>query len=349
MANLRILQAGFICILLTIVYWYIEPIIEKAYDIEMPDEKTVAWFNIAILFGILNMFTIIMRCLGRAELGYLLGIFLPSILLLAVALIIPDGLHTSKHFNHIMPYIIFAYIVPILIAMIISYSQVRRKISKNKKANFKDNKIEWHHSSRIMMFYTFLATIANVIPIDVLKLFVGISVTNEQIGTFALAFNILYTIFTIPQLTSKGTVMALLFPLFAKGEHKSLQTIIQYSNRLSLAFNLSIVMLFIIFNKYISSLVSSKYEGFIIIFLALAVGFSVDLSLTITRNALLMLGKEKKILINRIISILIQVVLSIVTAYYWGIYGVCITVIIVRNFTAIQMMLELKKLGYKSL
>ena len=348
MTRIKIIKAAIICILITIIYWFIEPIIEKTYQIEMPEEEMAVWFNIAILFGILNIFTVIMRCLGRTELGFLLGIFLPSLLILIIAILIPEGLHTFKHFNQIMLYIFLAYMIPVLIGVITTHILFKKEVRHSAASNY-TNKLDWSKSSKIMMFYAFIAAAGNVIPINVLELYSGGSVSKDQIGAFALAFNIVYTIFTIPLLTTKGTIMAVLYPLYSKGDHKSLQTIILYSNRLSLAFNLTIVLLFIAFNSYISNLISAGYNGFIAVFLLLCAGFAIDLSLNTTRTSLLMLGSERKVLFNRLVTVTLQLILSLIIGYHYGMYGVCIVIIITRNLAAIQMMLELKKLGYKSL
>ena len=344
----KIILASILLLILTFLYWYFEPVLERTLEpllkIDMPEEEIITSLNVAIFIAALSVTSVILRCLATPILGYIIGVFVPTLLVLIVAMILPYHNDSEADFNLIIRSYAFAYLIISIISIIIIMYYAKNKLTNN-VARYEE---AWQSSSRVMMYYSIVAMLGMVIPIDVLQFYLGSSVSKNNIATFSFAFTILYAVCAIPQMCTRFIVNAQLFFLHNSGQKSVLEQLIVKTNRASLGFNCGIILLLIIFHNYLLSLINNKLENLLTVGSILAAAYVLDLSITSTRNALLMLGNEKKATKNRIITISLQLILSLISGYYWGLFGVCWTIVIIRNLSAGLMLYELKKAGYRS-
>lgn len=348
-ALVQILKLSSVFLVLTIVYWVFESFIastcELFFHIHIPQSNILLGLIVAIFIAVLNVLIIILRCLSTPLWGYFLSTVLPTLFILVVAIFLPIGINTEAAFNPFLEFYGFAYLITATICIAVLVLVIRTK--PHHRVTMEIDPV-WFKVSRIMMMYSFVTMLSNVIPLNVLQLYLGNSVNNAQMATFAYSYSVIYMLFSIPPLMTKTISNPQLSPMYANGQYKELQQLIINANRLSLGFNFSLVCIGVVFHKFLLNLVSNQFQDILIISLFIALSFMLDFSINATRSALLLLGNEKSVMKNRTIVIIVQLLLSLIFGYYWGVYGVCIALIIIRNISSILMIAELKATGYKS-
>lgn len=348
-ALMQILKSSAIFVILAAGYWITEPFVAKLlevfFHIHIPKSNIIIGLIVAVFIAALNVLIIILRCLSTPLWGYFLSTVLPTLLILGAAITLPTEIKTEDGFNQVMVFYGIAYLITVAICVFILVLIIRSKPHHRVEMEIDSN---WFRISKVMMFYSFITMLSNVIPINILQLYLNTSVNNAQMATFAYSYSVLYMLFSIPPLMTKTISNPKFSPLYSSGQHKELQQLIINANRLSLAFNFSLTCLGVIFHKFIINLISNQFQDITIISLFIALSFMLDFSINATRSALLLLGNEKSVMENRAIVVIIQLLLSLVIGYYWGVYGVCSALILVRNISSILMIRELKVVGYRS-
>ncbi|MDD3266657.1 MAG: hypothetical protein PHC75_05690 [Burkholderiales bacterium] len=348
-ALIQILKSSAVFIVLAASYWLMEPFLANLFETYFHTHifkgNIIIGLIVAIFIAALNILIIILRCLSTPLWGYFLSVVLPTLLILVAAITLPVIVKTEADFNHVMMFYGIAYLVAVAACVAILILLIRSKPHYLVKMEIDSN---WFKISKVMMVYSFIIMLSNVIPINILQLYQGVSVNSAQMATFAYSYSVLYLLFSIPPIMTKTILNPKFAPLHSSGQYSELQKIIINSNRLSLAFNFSLVYLGIVFHKFIINLLSNQFSDILIISLLIALSFMLDFSINASRSALLLLGNEKSVMKNRAIVVILQLFLSLIVGYYWGVYGVCIALILIRNISSVLMILELKTAGYRS-
>jgi len=348
-ALMQILKSSVIFILLSASYWAMEPFMAKAFvvlfHIHIPKANIAVGLVVAVFIAALNILIIILRCLSTPLWGYFLSTVLPTLLIFVAAVTLPAVITAEAGFNQVIAFYGAAYLATVVICVIVLIMVIRSKPHHRVQMEIDS---DWFRISKVMMFYSFITMLSNVIPINILQLYLDISINTAQMATFAYSYSVLYMLFSIPTLMIKTISSPKFAPLHSSGQYKGLQQLIIRANRLSLIFNCSLVCSGIVFHKAISSVMSNQFQNILPISLFIALSFVLDFSINATRSALLLLGNEKSVIKNRAMVVIIQLFLSLIAGYYWRIYGVCIVLILIRNISSVLMIRELKMAGYRS-
>jgi O-antigen/teichoic acid export membrane protein len=147
----------------------------------------------------------------------------------------------------------------------------------------------------------------------------------------------------------KGSVMAWMKPLLKSNQKEKLSKLIVYSNWASIIFNGVLFLVVVLFGHVLVDHLPKAYAHLYPVLIILMSSYFFDPSLTATRSALMMMGKQNQVLFARIVTIVLLIIFAVLGAYFYGIVGTAIGLVITQVFIAFLDMYLLHCLGFQSL
>jgi len=303
--------------------------------------KYLKLFAISLPFYVL-LDTLLVVLLAYEKIGwrsFIFNILQNGVRVIALTLLIFMGLTTNA--------VAISYILGTVIAAVIAYIVVRFSIKeifkefsltkKERKSVFK----ELFSYSWPLMFFGLIFSIFHWTD----SLILGILTNVQQVGFYNAAVPIAMFLGLTPQL-----FMQLFFPLITKNYSKNkgnLETITQLSKQVGkwiFIINFPILILMLIFpGAFINLFFGSEYLAAENALKFLAIGAIINSVFIVSNNLLTMIGKSKLLLIDILITSIINVILNVVLIQEYGIAGAAISTTISLIILNVLFMLQAKK------
>lgn|GEM_PF-7044901 len=307
---------------------------------------SIHWLWLAILIAFLQLGMVFLRSVNRADEGFFWGTVAQyAILLIAVYFGFKQHGSASAHFIRVLDLTAISYDLAVLMMIWETYRFLVRRI--NKETRYKWRTKKWVRVSMVMMGYSVVSLMVPAVLLNIVAWMP--SIPKSQVGVFALGVTISSAFGLIPSFTVKGSVMAWMKPLFKTNQHIKLAKLIVYSNWASIGFNMLAFVLLAIFGHVLIHHLPKAYIHLYPILLILMTSYVFDPSLTATRSALMMMGKQNQVLMARVTTIVLLIVLVGIGAFYKGILGASVGLVMTQLFIAFLDMYFLHHLGYQSL
>jgi O-antigen/teichoic acid export membrane protein len=304
------------------------------------------WFWLTTWMAFLQLGMVYLRSVNRADAGFFWGTIAQyAFLLIGIFLWLDPSLDEASNFHRVLNLTLLSYsLAVVMMAFEIFYYLIKR-IQKEKEFQWRTRK--WIRVSGVMMGNSVISLMVPALILNIVEWMPTIA--DSQVGVFALGVTICGSFGLIPSFTVKGSVMAWMKPLFKTNQVDKLSQLIVYSNWASILFNGVCCIVMGFFGHILIAHLPKVYEHSYPLFMILMLSYLFDPSLTATRSALMMMGKQNEVLIARIATIIVLLIFGGGGAYYTGIIGAAVGLVITQVLIGILDMALLKRLGFKSL
>jgi O-antigen/teichoic acid export membrane protein len=307
---------------------------------------SVRWLWLAILMAFLQLGMVFLRSVNRADEGFFWGTVAQyALLLIAVYFGLKEHLSPSASFYRVLDLTAISYGIAVLMMVWETYRFLVRRIKTESRIKWRTKK--WVRVSMVMMGYSVVSLMVPAVILNIVEWMP--SIPGYQVGVFALGVTVSSCFGLIPSFTVKGSVMAWMKPLFKTNQHNKLAKLIVYSNWASIIFNVISFIILAIFGHLFIHHLPKAYAHLYPIVLVLMSSYVFDPSLTATRSALMMMGKQNQVLFARVTTIILLILFCTLGAYYKGILGTAIGLVATQLLIAFLDMYFLHRLGYQSL
>lgn len=306
----------------------------------------INWLWLAILMAILQLGMVFLRSVNRADEGFFWGTVAQyAILLVAVYFGLHKHLSASANFYRTLDLTAISYALAVLMMAWEIYRYLIRRIKKETRIKWRTKK--WVRVSSVMMGYSVISLMVPAVILNIVQWMPNIP--EADVGVFALGVTISGSFGLIPSFTVKGSVMAWMKPLFKTNQVEKLSKLIVYSNWASILFNGVLFLMIAIFGHDLVHHLPKAYAHLYPVLLILMSSYFFDPSLTATRSALMMMGKQNQVLFARVVTIVLLIIFGVLGAYFYGIVGTAVGLVITQILIAFLDMYLLHRLGFRSL
>ena len=321
---------------------YFHPHTLSALDLNTP----LLWFWLAILMAFLQLGMVYLRVVHRADAGFFWGTVAQyAFLLIGIYFFLSPHFDAKASFHRVLDLTIISYSLAAFIMAIEVFHYLVKRINKEKGFQWRTQK--WVRVSMVMMGNSVISLMVPAVMLNIVEWMP--SIPETQVGVFALGVTMTGSFGLIPSFTVKGSVMAWMKPLFKTNQTDKLSKLIIYSNWASIFFNIVCFILMAIFGNLLIDHLPKVYAHMYPVLMILMASYVFDPSLTATRSALMMMGKQNQVLTARIVTIILVVILGGLGAYYAGILGASIGLLLTQMLIAIVDIAQLRGLGFRSL
>ncbi len=309
-------------------------------------DAPMLWFWLAILMAFLQLGMVYLRSVNRADEGFFWGTVAQyAFLLVGIDVGLNQAFDAATNFHRVLDLTLISYGLAAIIMAIEVYYYLVRRIQHEKGFQWRTRK--WIRVSGVMMGNSVISLMVPALILNIVEWAPDIS--ESQVGVFALVVTICGSFGLIPSFTVKGSVMAWMKPLFKTSQTEKLAKLIIYSNWASIIFNGLCLIVMAVFGHRLIGHLPKVYAHSYPLFIILMLSYLFDPSLTATRSALMMMGKQNEVFMARIVTIILLVILGGLGAYYAGVIGAAVGLVITQVLIGILDSTLLKRLGFKSL
>ncbi len=211
----------------------------------------------------------------------------------------------------------------LLLIVVVSISRNRFGVKTNSSDKKRLNKMHWHYA-RPSFFSLLLADLASYADILIINYLIIGNITEVGFYSFALTLTVMFRVLpsTVQQITIPYfSGLSNNIPEFSKVFRK-------YSLQLILLISASLIAALVLIPPFITIIFSGKYDASIPYFIPLAIGWTIRQYNQIQAAALFGIGAISKIARSQFLSLISNVILILISLYYWGIMGVAYSSIV---------------------
>jgi O-antigen/teichoic acid export membrane protein len=217
--------------------------------------------------------------------------------------------------------LIFATICGFLTAVVTGQALLRKASNRligSVKPRFEAKM--WLHYALPMSFNSMVLNILSSTDV----LFLTVFATTAQVGLYA-APDRASTIITMPLLALNIIFSPLIAEQYARGEHTQLVTLARVVTKWSFSLSLPVFLCFLVFHEAVLSIFSKEYIAGSFVLIVLSFGNLIDAGVGSVWNLLAMTGHARVILVNTVVTIVLNIGLAFWLVPRYNVVGAAIT------------------------